>query len=68
MVRRTRDLQAETEARNRGAYPTLVVDEVQPGSAADGVLLPGDILVGIDGKPVRSSSFFEDVLDNHVEE
>ena len=63
-------LQAETEARMRGAYPKLtgmlVVDEVQPGSAADGVLSPGDILVGIDGKPVPEFFALEDVLDNHV--
>jgi pro-apoptotic serine protease NMA111 len=63
-------LQAETEARMRGAYPKLtgmlVVDEVQPGSAADGVLAPGDILVGIDGKPVPEFFALEDVLDNHV--
>ncbi len=63
-------LQAETEARMRGAYPKLtgmlVVDEVQPGSAADGVLSPGDILVAIDGKPVPEFFALEDVLDNHV--
>jgi pro-apoptotic serine protease NMA111 len=63
-------LQAETEARMRGAYPKLtgmlVVDEVQPGSAADGVLAPGDILVGIDGKPIPEFFALEDVLDNHV--
>jgi S1-C subfamily serine protease len=63
-------LDAATEARMRGAYPKLtgmlVVDEVQPGSAADGVLLPGDILVAIDGKPVPEFFALEDVLDNHV--
>ena len=63
-------LGAQTEARMRAAYPKLtgmlVVDEVQPGSAADGVLAPGDILVAIDGKPVPEFFALEDVLDNHV--
>ena len=63
-------LEAATEARMRSAYPKLtgmlVADEVQPGSAADGVLSPGDILVTIDGKPVPEFFALEDVLDNHV--
>jgi S1-C subfamily serine protease len=63
-------LDPATEARMRGAYPRLtgmlVVDEVQPGSAADGILSPGDILVGIDGKPVPEFFALEDVLDGHV--
>ena len=63
-------LSAQTEARMRSAYPKLtgmlVVDEVQPGSAADGILSPGDILVAIDGKPVPEFFALEDVLDNHV--
>jgi S1-C subfamily serine protease len=63
-------LDAQTEARMRAAYPKLtgmlVVDEVQPGSAADGMLSPGDILISIDGKPVPEFFALEDVLDNHV--
>jgi S1-C subfamily serine protease len=63
-------LNAETEAQMRRAYPKLtgmlVVEDVQPGSAADGVLAPGDILVAIDGKPVPEFFALEDVLDNHV--
>ena len=63
-------LDAATEARMRGAYPRLtgmlVVDEVQPGSGADGILSPGDILVAIDGKPVPEFFALEDVLDNHA--
>jgi pro-apoptotic serine protease NMA111 len=63
-------LDQQTEARMRSAYPKLtgmlVVDEVQPGSAADGLLSPGDILVAIDGKPVPEFFALEDVLDNHV--
>jgi len=63
-------LDPETEARMRRVYPKLtgmlVVDDVLPGSAADGVLSPGDILVAIDGKPVPEFFALEDVLDNHV--
>ena len=63
-------LDAQTEARMRAAFPKLtgmlVVDEVQPGSAADGVLSPGDILIAIDGKPVPEFFALEDMLDNHV--
>jgi pro-apoptotic serine protease NMA111 len=65
-------LNADTEAHMRKAYPRLtgmlVVDEVQPGSAADGVLSPGDILVGLNGKPVPEFFALEDVLDSHVGE
>jgi S1-C subfamily serine protease len=65
-------LNPETEARLRSAYPRLtgmlVVDDVQPGSGADGVLAPGDILVAIDGKPIPEFFALEDVLDNHVGE
>ncbi len=63
-------LDAGTEARMRAAYPRLtgmlVVDDVLPGSTADGVLAPGDILVAIDGKPVPEFFSLEDVLDAHV--
>jgi S1-C subfamily serine protease len=63
-------LNSDTEARLRSAYPKLtgmlVVDDVQPGSGADGVLAPGDILVAIDGKPIPEFFALEDVLDSHV--
>jgi S1-C subfamily serine protease len=63
-------LNSETEARMRTAYPKLtgmlVVEDVQPGSGADGVLAPGDILVGIDGKPIPEFFALEDVLDGRV--
>jgi S1-C subfamily serine protease len=63
-------LNADTEARMRSAYPKLtgmlVVEDAQPGSAADGVLAPGDILVAIDGKPIPEFFTLEDVLDSHV--
>ena len=65
-------LDPATEARMRSAYPKLtgmlVVDDVQPGSGADGILQPGDILESIDGKPVPEFFALEDVLDNHVGE
>src|SRR5450432_603180 len=63
-------LNPDTEARIRSAYPKLtgmlVVDDVQPGSGADGLLAPGDILVSIDGKPIPEFFALEDVLDSHV--
>ncbi|MFO1466718.1 MAG: PDZ domain-containing protein [Steroidobacteraceae bacterium] len=63
-------LSAELEARMRRAYPKLtgmlVVSEVQPGSGADGVLAPGDILTGINGRPVPEFFALEAVLDENV--
>jgi S1-C subfamily serine protease len=63
-------LSAATEARMRRDFPKLtgmlVVDDVQPGSAADGKLAPGDILIAIDGKPVPEFFGLEEVLDDHV--
>ncbi len=63
-------LDAKTEAHMRSAYPKLtgmlVVDDVQPGSAADGILSPGDILVAIDGKPIPEFFSLENVLDDNV--
>jgi pro-apoptotic serine protease NMA111 len=63
-------LNSDTEASMRKAYPKLtgmlVVDDVQPGSGADGILAPGDILVAIDGKPIPEFFSLEEVLDNHV--
>src|SRR5471030_67314 len=57
-------LNPDTEARMRGRYPKLtgmlVVDDVQPGSGADGLLGPGDILVAIDGKPMPEFFSLED--------
>src|SRR5450432_2824898 len=63
-------LNAETEAGMRKGYPKLtgmlVVDDVQPGSGADGILAPGDILVAIDGKPIPEFFALEEMLDSHV--
>jgi S1-C subfamily serine protease len=63
-------LNPDTEARMRRAFPKLtgmlVVDEVQPGSQAEGKLAPGDILIAIDDKPVPEFFALEDVLDNRV--
>jgi S1-C subfamily serine protease len=63
-------LDPDTEAHMRTAYPKLtgmlVTQDVQPGSGADGVLVPGDILVAIDGKPIPEFFALEDVLDAHV--
>jgi S1-C subfamily serine protease len=63
-------LDPETEARMRKDFPKLtgmlVVDDVQPGSGADGVLSPGDILISINGKPIPEFFALEDVLDDDV--
>jgi S1-C subfamily serine protease len=63
-------LSPQTEARMRRTYPKLtgmlVVEDVQPGSPADGVLAPGDILVAVDGKPIPEFFALEDVLDGLV--
>ncbi len=44
----------------------LVVSEVQPGSAAESALQPGDILVRIDGKFVTTFEPLDEVLDESV--
>jgi len=63
-------LSADRESRMRKDFPNLtgmlVVAEVQAGSGADGVLAPGDILTGIDGKPVPEFFALEDLLDRNV--
>jgi S1-C subfamily serine protease len=63
-------LRGETEADVRRAFPKqvgmLVVREVQPGSASDGVLEPGDVLVRIDGRYVTEFLSLEGVLDDSV--
>ncbi len=63
-------LDALTEENRRRADPALtgmlVVDEVLPGSAADGKLLPGDILIAIDGEPAPEFFSLERALDASV--
>ena len=63
-------LAAATEARMRRDFPKLtgmlVVDDVQPGSQADGKLSPGDMLIAIDGKSVPEFFALERVLDDNV--
>jgi S1-C subfamily serine protease len=53
-------LQHATEAERAQAQPTntgmLVVERVQPGSASDKVLAPGDILVRVNGQPLVQAS------------
>ncbi len=65
-------LDPDVEASMRKQYPKLtgmlVVDDVQPGSPADTILAPGDILISIDGRPIPEFFALEDVLDNHVGE
>lgn len=63
-------LRTETEAEIRKAFPKqvgmLVVDQVQPGSPAEGALEVGDILVKIDGRPVTEFLSLEELLDSSV--
>ncbi len=63
-------LSADLEAQMRKDYPKLtgmlVVAEVQPGSAADGVLVPGDILTRIGDRPVPEFFALEDLIDSNV--
>jgi S1-C subfamily serine protease len=63
-------LQSETEADVRKMQPDgtgmLVVWDVQPGSVADGVLEPGDILVKVNGRLVTRFDPLEADLDDTV--
>ncbi len=60
-------LRPETEAAARKAAPELtgmlVVQEVLPGSPTEGELLPGDILVRVNGRLVTTFEPLADVLD-----
>jgi len=58
----------EQEARKQAPSRTgmLVVTEVQPGSAADGQLEVGDVLVSIGDKPMSDFEAVNAVLDDHV--
>jgi pro-apoptotic serine protease NMA111 len=44
----------------------LVVDQVQPGGPADGILQPGDILMQVDGQSISSFMPLEQILDNSI--
>jgi S1-C subfamily serine protease len=65
-------LLATTEAEARRAAPwltgMLVASEVQPGSDTEGALLPGDILVRVNGRLVTTFEPLADVLDASVGE
>jgi S1-C subfamily serine protease len=63
-------LRAETEAAARRTAPDLtgmlVVQDVQPGSPTEGSLLPGDILVRVNGQLVTTFEPLADILDASV--
>ncbi len=63
-------LQPPTEAAVRKAFPDytgmLVVSDVLPGSAAAGVLQPGDVLVRVNGKFLTQFEPLNAVLDDSV--
>jgi S1-C subfamily serine protease len=63
-------LRPPTESAVRKAFPAhtgmLVVIEVQPGSASNGPLQPGDILVKVNGRIVTQFEPLAEVLDANV--
>ena len=63
-------LRTETEAVARSAQPAntgmLVVERVQPGSKADMVLAPGDVLVRLNGALVTGFEPLDALLDDSV--
>ena len=63
-------LRPGTQAEARKAAPELtgmlVVQEVQPGSPTEGALLPGDILVRVNGRLVTTFDPLSEVLDGSV--
>src|ERR1039457_6927799 len=63
-------LQTATEAEVRKAQPEgtgmLVVSDVQPSSGSDAVLMPGDVLVRVNGALVTRFEPLEAVLDDSV--
>ena len=63
-------LRDETQAQTRASFPDttgmLVVEQVLPGGSGDGVLLPGDILVAIEDRPLVEFVPLADVLDVNV--
>lgn len=64
-------LMALTEERIRKAFPEgtgmIVVREVVPGGPADGYLQVGDVIVGVEGRPVNSFLPIESALDARVD-
>ena len=65
-------LDPDTEAEARKNFPErtgmLVVQQVVPGSGAEGVLQPGDILIGVNDTMITDFVTLEEVLDVAVGE
>ncbi len=63
-------LDGDTEARIRSTFPDgtgmIVVREVVPDGPGDGVLRPGDVLVGVEGRPINAFLPIESALDARV--
>ena len=53
-------------AANSASTGMLVVDSVVPGSFAEGLLEPGDIITRVEGKVVTHFLALEDTLDSSV--
>jgi S1-C subfamily serine protease len=60
----------DTEAAARRSFPAntgmLVVEDVQPGSASDSALSPGDVLVRVNGQMISGFEPLEAILDDSV--
>ncbi|HVA54238.1 MAG TPA: trypsin-like peptidase domain-containing protein [Gammaproteobacteria bacterium] len=58
----------ETRLRKQDpqASGLLVVDQVQPGGPADGILQAGDILLGVNGLSISSFMPLEEILDSSI--
>jgi len=63
-------LRSETEARIRHSFPDgtgmIVVREVVPRGPAEGKLQVGDVIVGVEGRPVNAFIPIESTLDARV--
>jgi S1-C subfamily serine protease len=62
------DTATETEVRRKFPQQTgmLVVSEVQPGSAAEKVLQPGDILIRVNGDLLTTFDPLDQIMDDSV--
>lgn len=60
----TRADETRLRKQNPKASGMLVVDQVQPGGPADGILQAGDILVSVDGQSITSFMPLEKILDD----
>lgn len=60
------DIEAQQRKDDPGLSGLLVVSQVLPGGPADGLLQPGDILLGVDQQPISGFVPLETILDNAI--